>query len=74
MSNGWTPDRRAKHSQAIQRWKPWLQATGPKSPEGKAMVAKNAYKGRRRPVLRAAIRALKLAMRLQTRFIETLDG
>lgn len=43
--NGWTPERRKAQSQAIQRWKPWQQSTGAKTPEGKAKVAKNAFKG-----------------------------
>ncbi len=43
--NGWTAERRARQSQAIQRWKPWQQSTGAKTPEGKARSARNAYKG-----------------------------
>lgn len=43
--NGWTPERRKQQSQAIQRWKPWQKSTGAKSAEGKAVVARNAYKG-----------------------------
>ena len=43
--NGWTPERRKTQSQAIHRWKPWAQSTGAKTKEGKAIVARNAYKG-----------------------------
>ena len=43
--NGWTPERRKRQSQAIHRWKPWNQSTGAKTPEGKAVVAQNAFKG-----------------------------
>lgn len=47
MSNGWTPERRQKQSEAIHRWKPWEQAypkTGPKTDEGKARSSQNAFK------------------------------
>ena len=43
--NGWTDERRKRQSQAIRRWKPWQQSTGAKTPEGKAVVAQNAFKG-----------------------------
>src|SRR6266516_3609864 len=61
MANGWTPDRRARQRELIQRWKPWERSTGPKTAEGKARVARNAYKGsaartRRRRCRRAARR------------------
>jgi hypothetical protein len=49
-ANGWTDERRAKQSQAIKKWKPWEKSTGAKTPEGKAIVAKNAYKGGYRPM------------------------
>jgi hypothetical protein len=29
----------------IRQWQPWKQSTGPKSPEGKAKVSQNAFKG-----------------------------
>ena len=29
----------------IARWKPWLQATGPRTLDGKAKASLNAYKG-----------------------------
>ncbi|MDB5745100.1 MAG: hypothetical protein JWR68_3415 [Polaromonas sp.] len=51
-ANGWTPERRKRQSQAIQRWKPWQQSTGPTSPEGKAAVAGNAWTGGYRAELR----------------------
>ena len=41
----WTPKQRQEQSEAIRRWKPWEQSTGPKSPEGRAVVAGNAYTG-----------------------------
>ena len=29
----------------IRQWKPWEKSTGPKTSEGKSIVARNAYKG-----------------------------
>ena len=43
-SNGWSLARRKKQSKAIRDWKPWLKATGPRTVEGKARSAKNAWK------------------------------
>ncbi|CAE6939109.1 hypothetical protein R69608_05136 [Paraburkholderia nemoris] len=42
MANGWTPERRAKQAEAIRRWKPWKQSTGPKTDDGKLAASKNA--------------------------------
>ena len=60
MNNGWTPERRAMQSKLIKGWKPWKHATGPKSAPGKAKVARNAFRGGKRPALRQAIKALNL--------------
>lgn len=61
MSNGWTPERRAKQAEAIRRWKPWKRATGPKTERGKAASSRNAYKGRinHRAMLRELGRLLR---------------
>jgi hypothetical protein len=40
--NGWTPERRARQSQAIARWKPWAASTGPRTAAGKARSRLNA--------------------------------
>jgi len=52
MANGWTPERRARQAQLIRRWKPWELSTGPRTPEGKARVSRNGYKGGTRAMLR----------------------
>ncbi|TYZ53315.1 hypothetical protein C2I33_19845 [Ralstonia solanacearum] len=44
MANGWTPERRAKHAEAIKRWRPWERSTGPKSDEGKKVASQNGLK------------------------------
>lgn len=64
MSTRWTPERRAKQAAAIQQWKPWQKSTGPRTPEGKATVARNAFKGGKRPMLRAKMREIREALKV----------
>lgn len=59
MATTWTPQRRAQQSAAIRKWKPWEQSTGPKSPEGKAKVSRNGYKGGWSEQLRELSRLLR---------------
>ena len=42
MLNGWTSERRARQAELIRTWKPWAKSTGPRTPEGRLLVAKNA--------------------------------
>ena len=51
-SNGWTLERRAKQAESIRLWKPWKQSTGPRSPDGKERVSRNAWTGGHRGQLR----------------------
>ncbi len=41
-SKSWTPERRAKQSERINKSKPWEKSTGPKTVAGKAVSSKNA--------------------------------
>ena len=59
MANGWTSERRARQAALIQRWKPWERSTGPKTPEGKARVSRNAFKDGWRAQLRELSRLLR---------------
>ncbi len=59
QTNGWTEERRKRQKELIQRWRPWEKSTGPKSADGKARVARNAYKGGQRLALRELARALR---------------
>lgn len=63
MSNPWTAERRERQSSAIQQWKPWQKSTGPKTAQGKAVVARNAFKGGLRPRMRVHSKAVRLALR-----------
>jgi len=52
----WSPERRAKQSAQIHQWRPWAKSTGAKTPQGKAVVSRNAFKGGHRPYLRQLAR------------------
>ena len=41
----WTDEQRQRQREAIQRWKPWAQSTGPRTAEGKAKASRNGDKG-----------------------------
>lgn len=41
----WTDEQRQRQREAIQRWKPWAQSTGPQTAEGKAKASRNGEKG-----------------------------
>jgi hypothetical protein len=57
--NGWTLERRARQSAAIQQWRPWEHSTGAKTPQGKAKASRNAFKGGTRAILRELARLLR---------------
>ena len=59
MANGWTPERKAKQSALIQTWQPWNKSTGARTPEGKAVSSKNAYKGGMHAMMRELSALLK---------------
>ena len=60
MTNGWTPERRAKQQILIRTWRPWEKSTGPKTSIGKALSAARSYKGGYWKVLRTLNKALKV--------------
>lgn len=61
----WTMEQRQRQAEAIRRWKPWKQSTGPRTAQGKAKVSGNAYTGSGWAELRQAIKALNQALREQ---------
>ena len=69
MSNGWTDERKARQSQSIQDWKPWESSTGPQSPEGKARVRMNGYRGAKRERSRALARVVRDLLTSQVRLL-----
>lgn len=54
----WTPEQRERQREAIKTWKPWEQSTGPKSPEGKARVSQNGWRGGQREAMRELARLI----------------
>ncbi len=42
IQEAYVPERRQCQREAIQRWKPWEQSTGPRTKEGKATSSKNS--------------------------------
>ncbi len=63
----WTPEQRAQQSEKIRQWQPWDKPTGATSAEGKAVSARNAYKGGLRSLMRemsALLRDQKETMKL----------
>lgn len=53
----WTPEQKAKQSALIHSWKPWEQSTGAKTPEGKKLSSKNAFRYSMREVTREMARS-----------------
>lgn len=62
MTNGWTPERRARQAALIRTWCPWEKSTGPRTAEGKARTSRNGFKGGHRTTLRELARALNAAL------------
>ena len=58
MSYYRTAEHRRLRAELIQRWKPWLLSTGPRTAEGKATSSRNGYKGGERNSLRALAKLL----------------
>ena len=54
MSYVRTPEHRRLRAELIKRWRPWEKSTGPKTTEGKAVVAQNGFRGSPRETLKAA--------------------
>ena len=63
MATTWTLERRQRQAEQISRWTPWAQSTGPKTPEGKARVSRNAWKGGHRAQLRELTKMINAEVR-----------
>lgn len=74
MANGWTPERRARQAALIRTWKPWEQATGPRTDEGKARTAQNGFKGGHWRRLRELTSAINELLREQRESLRRPSG
>lgn len=55
----WTVQQRKQQSLKIRQWQPWAKSTGARTPEGKAIASRNAYKGGQQGLLRDMSRLLR---------------
>lgn len=53
-----TPEHRRQQAERIRACSPWERSTGPRTPEGKAVASRNAWRGGKRQLLREVARAL----------------
>ena len=62
--NGWTTERRQRQAQLIKQWQLWKHSTGARTIEGKAISARNAYKGGLRQQLKVIKQLLQDARQI----------
>ena len=55
----WTVEQRAQQSVKIRQWRPWVNSTGARTAEGKAVSSRNAYRGAERSLLIRMSRLLR---------------
>ena len=58
----WTDEMRARQAEWARITKPWLHSTGPRTTEGKARSAVNAWKGGQRPKEREFLALIRDAL------------
>ena len=56
----------------IHQWQPWRYSTDPRTPEGKAKVGLNAFKGGQRQELRELARILREQIRMERKIREII--
>ncbi len=69
MPRTWTEEQKKRQSEAIRRWKPWKDSTGPRTKRGKNRCKMNATKHGFRS---RGFRELCEALRAQARFLREL--
>ena len=71
MVNGWTLERRKRQAELIREWKPWAKSTGPRSPEGRQRVSRNAWTGGHRQQLRELSKMVNAEIRQARELVTT---
>ena len=74
MANGWTLERRARQAELIRQWRPWAKSTGPRSPEGRQRVSRNAWTGGHRQKLRDLSSMVNAEIRQAREIVAALSG
>ena len=69
MATTWTPERRARQAELIRTWQPWAKSTGPRSPEGRQRVSRNAWTGGHRAQLRELTKLVNAEVRASRELI-----
>ena len=72
QAKGWTPERRKAQSEKIRQWQPWQHSTGAKTPEGKAISSRNAYKGGHTVRVRDLIKGVNALLRQHKEMLDRL--
>ena len=73
MGKGWTPERRARQAELIRTWRLWEAATGPRTDEGKARGARNAFRGGHLARLRDLRRKVNDLLKAHKAFLQKLE-
>ena len=68
----WTPEQKQQQAKLIQRWSPWTESTGPRSPAGKRAASGNAYKGGLRSELRKLEKEISQLLRNQQTVLQKI--
>jgi len=69
----WTLEQKEQQRQAIRKWRPWEQSTGAITPEGKAKVATNAYKGGKRSECRMLIAEIRKEVKSYADYLKSVS-
>ena len=70
--SAWTEERRKAQAERLRRAQPWRQSTGPKTPAGKHISARNAFKhGLRSAHYLAQVKLMRALLRQQKKQCRT---